>query len=140
MLLNTFLSVKASIRCDAKLENHISNFVEIEWRVLYWRNDIIDLYTLNIHLIAISVRLPKNNDNANSIVKIEFEIISFVSYSSNGNISNAVNDVVIITVTLMKRSNNYIHEDSDSIISELIIYQLDLIFNQKIILAILKTF
>ena len=122
------------IRCYTKLENHISNFVEIEWRVLYWRNDIIDLYTLNIHLIAISVRLPKNNDNANSIVKIEFEIISF------GNISNAVNDVVIISVTLMKRSNNYIHEDSDSIISELIIYQLDLIFNQKIILAILKTF
>ena len=29
--------------------------------------------------------------------------------------SNAVNDVVIIIVTLIKQSNNYIHEDSDSI-------------------------
>ena len=56
------------IRCDTKLENHISNFAEIERRVLYWRNGIIDIY---IHLIAISVivplslvKLPTNNDNA----------------------------------------------------------------------------
>ena len=65
------------IRCDTKIENHISNFAEIRRR-----NGIIDIY---IHLIAISVivpplivRLPTNNDN-------EFEIISFVSYISNGN-------------------------------------------------------
>ena len=45
--------------------------------------------------------------------------------------SNAVNDVVIISVTLIKRSNNYIHEDSDSIISELMIISIRFDFESE---------
>ena len=63
------------IRCDTKIENHISNFAEIKRRVLYWRNGIINIY---IHQIEISVivpfslekKIPTNNANV-------FEMNSF---------------------------------------------------------------